>query len=134
MVYHNGTVWVQSGIVSFGYKCAVAGYPGVYARVSQYQSWIKSFITTNQPGFVQVISTGSNSSSHPLLSSVSHTFFIMSLIFSLYLFFWKLFDKGNYTDEEDSLLCALLYLWRFCHFWSLFVLQTPKLSQFHIPV
>ncbi|KAI7803462.1 trypsin-3-like [Triplophysa rosa] len=85
MVFQNATLWVQSGIVSFGHKCAVAGYPGVYARVSQYQSWISSYISSDQLGFVYVNSTGS-SSSYTLLSSVSHTFFIISLIFSLYLF------------------------------------------------
>ncbi|KAI7802990.1 hypothetical protein IRJ41_001291 [Triplophysa rosa] len=85
MVFNNGTLWIQSGVVSFGQDCALPGYPGVYARVSQYQSWINSHINSNQPGFVYVNSTGSNSSSCTLFS-VSHTFFIISLIFFLLLF------------------------------------------------
>lgn len=36
MVDNNGNLWVQSGVVSFGHKCALAGYPGVYTRLSQY--------------------------------------------------------------------------------------------------
>ncbi|XP_042559758.1 testisin-like, partial [Clupea harengus] len=52
LVSKQDSVWVQSGIVSFGRGCARPNFPGVYTRVSRYQSWINSFINRNQPGFI----------------------------------------------------------------------------------
>uniref|UniRef100_A0A4W6G7H6 Peptidase S1 domain-containing protein n=1 Tax=Lates calcarifer TaxID=8187 RepID=A0A4W6G7H6_LATCA len=63
MVSKQGSVWVQSGIVSFGFGCARPNLPGVYSRVSRYQSWINSFISSDKPGFVQFTSGGPDADS-----------------------------------------------------------------------
>ncbi|XP_043110255.1 uncharacterized protein LOC122355756 [Puntigrus tetrazona] len=56
MVSMQSSVWVQSGIVSFGTVCAGPELPGVYTRVSRYQEWISSFVCSDPPGFVQFTS------------------------------------------------------------------------------
>ncbi|KAK2863571.1 hypothetical protein Q5P01_003104 [Channa striata] len=53
--------WVQGGITSFATGCALPKIPAVFTRVSSYQSWINSHITSNQPGFITFTSNGTDS-------------------------------------------------------------------------
>uniref|UniRef100_A0A1I8PC22 CLIP domain-containing serine protease n=1 Tax=Stomoxys calcitrans TaxID=35570 RepID=A0A1I8PC22_STOCA len=43
MSYRDG-VWILEGIVSFGRRCGLEGWPGVYARVGVYTEWISKKI------------------------------------------------------------------------------------------
>ncbi|KAM4598243.1 transmembrane protease serine 9-like [Polymixia lowei] len=89
LVSQQDSRWVQGGVVSFGEGCALPGIPGVYARVSQFQSWIKKQITVDQPGFVDFISSsGVSSTGTSNLFSLSFSVLvsILPVLFSLYLF------------------------------------------------
>ncbi|XP_068605521.1 serine protease 33-like [Brachionichthys hirsutus] len=72
MVRKASSKWVQGGVMSFIAKagCALPNVPGGYARVSQYESWIKKEVTTNQPGFVRAGTARLVSLSLPLLLSL----------------------------------------------------------------
>ncbi|XP_027143408.1 chymotrypsin-like protease CTRL-1 [Larimichthys crocea] len=62
LVAKQGSVWVQSGVVSFGLGCGQL--PGGYIRVSKYQQWINQTMGSSEPGFVTFNSPGIDSDSN----------------------------------------------------------------------
>lgn len=69
--------WIQAGVAAFmnAAGCAKPSAPDGYTRVSEYESWIKSKISTNQPGFIYSGTARSVSLSVPLLLSILLVFF-----------------------------------------------------------
>lgn len=50
--------WILAGIASYGSECGKPLFPGVYTRVSRYQSWIDTYTSGDRPGFLTFSSTG----------------------------------------------------------------------------
>ncbi|XP_026210948.1 serine protease 27-like [Anabas testudineus] len=81
LVIKSNTLWVQAGVVSFGEGCARPNFPGVYARVSQYQAWINIQISSNEPGYVTVQNSGD-----PVTTGTAH-FICLSVLSVLHVAF-----------------------------------------------
>ena len=89
MVYKNGSRWVEAGVVSFGIGCALADTPGVYARVSEYQNWIRGQISDSPPGFIMATGNPTAASigvSSVVSCSIPLLFLLLPVLFSLFLF------------------------------------------------
>jgi len=74
--------WILTGIISYGYRCALRDYTGVYTRISVYINWIKSI--AGNDGIVTV------EESKAIVSNTSNVIIIIaltliSLVYFLYL-------------------------------------------------
>uniref|UniRef100_A0A8C9XD81 Peptidase S1 domain-containing protein n=1 Tax=Sander lucioperca TaxID=283035 RepID=A0A8C9XD81_SANLU len=73
----QSSMWIQAGITSFGIPCALAGFPEVYARVSEFQTWIMDQVAGANVHFVTFSSV---STAAPNTTSTASTVAILVAI------------------------------------------------------
>lgn len=56
----QGLLWVQAGIMSFGVPCATEGFPEVYSRVSEFDTWLSENVKGAEIGFVTFLSSSTD--------------------------------------------------------------------------
>lgn len=77
MLYSSLTKqWVLVGLTSSGYRCAVAGYSGIYTRVAMFKDWIESY--TNESHWVDMDYSSHANYTFPL---IKHIFLLLIFIF-----------------------------------------------------
>ncbi|KAA8581625.1 tryptase [Etheostoma spectabile] len=74
--------WIQAGITSFGIPCALAGFPEVYARVSEFQTWIMDQVAGANVHFVTFSSV---STAAPNTTSTASTVTLVAFLLTRFL-------------------------------------------------
>ncbi|XP_053271940.1 chymotrypsinogen A [Pleuronectes platessa] len=109
LVTKVGSGWAAVGIVSFGNGCAKPNVPGIYTRVSEYMEWISNITGSDEPGFVNVSSTGVDKDTNFTCSTTAPPYASSTHPYTHYTT-----DKSIFGGGENLI--------HFTHFTSLWVL------------
>ena len=102
----KGGRWTIWGITSFGKGCGKKGYYGIYAKVPNYISWIRSTISVEWNNASKNATINLHS-----VNSCDHTFFSKRDNYFQILFIMNLSNKlsQNKLFFNDAIECLFLY-------------------------
>lgn len=106
LVINNNGTWQQIGIVSWGAGCASAAYPGVNTRVSEFEDWIASYISTNEDLNTLTVDSELTFTGVEVDSSETQALLISNNSDTQILLTFTLSDTSDFTFDASS--CDLI--------------------------
>lgn len=119
----QGSKWIQVGVTSFGKPCAI-GFPEVYARLSEFQTWINKQVTATNVSFVTFSSSGTDQDSNFVCKSSATTAAseLVSIVILVTVLLQHIWPRGQMWVNHCTQSWRKIFLWCFLVTWVLYLM------------